>query len=225
MIDTETVNAVIERGRAVTRFGAVDPKRTALLVIDLQNGFMLPEHPFGNPRALALVPVVNRLAEAVRAAGGTVAFTRHTYAESGPRAVAPWQAENRVIKALAREFAKGAKAHELHEGLDVRDGDVVMDKYRYSAFTFNSSELHETLQGLGVDTLIVTGCVANCCCETTERDAYQLGYKVIHVADGNAGLTEEEEAATMMGVSSVCADVRPSAEVLDLLAGAAARAA
>jgi ureidoacrylate peracid hydrolase len=225
MIETDTINAVIERGRVITRFGAVEGARTALLVIDLQNGFMLPEHPFGNPRALALVPVVNRLAEAVRDAGGTVAFTRHTYAENGPRAVAPWQAENKVIKALAREFTKGGKAHDLHEALDVRDGDVVMDKYRYSAFTFNSSELHETLQGMGIDTLIVTGCVANCCCETTERDAYQLGYKVIHVADGNAGLTAEEEAATMMGVSSVCADVRPSSEVLELLAAARAKAA
>jgi ureidoacrylate peracid hydrolase len=221
-MDEQAYEELLERGRSINRLDGIDPRRTALLVIDLQNGFLLPSYAFGMPRALALVPMANRLARATRAAGGRVVWTRHTYAADGPQAVASWQLDSPVIAQLASTFIRGTEAHELHAHLEVVAGDLLVDKYRYSAFTWNSSELHGRLRAEGLDTLIVMGCAANCCCESTSRDAYQLGYRVVFVADGNAAPTEAEEAATRVNVASVCADVRPADEVVELLAGRAA---
>jgi len=218
MINDAAYAELMARGRTINRFDAIDSTRTALLVIDLQNGFILPDSPFGLARAQPLLPLANTLAAALRAAGGKVIWTRHTYTDSGPRAVAPWQTQNPVIGALAAALREGNDAHRLHADLDVAEHDAVIDKYRYSALTYHSSDLHKILRDWDIDTLIIMGCVANCCCETTARDAYQMGYKVIFLADGNAAPTAEDEAAARLSVASVCADVRPAFEVLAMLA-------
>jgi len=218
MISDAAYRELMARGRTINRFDAIDPNRTALLVIDLQNGFIVSDSPFGMARALPLLPMANRVAQALRAAGGKVVWTRHTYTDAGPQALAPWQAQNPVIAALAAALRPAESAHRLHADLEVEPQDAVIDKYRYSAFTHHSSDLHETLQAWNIDTLIIMGCVANCCCESTARDAYQMGYKVIFLADGNAAPTAEDEAAARLSVASVCADVRPAAEVLAMLA-------
>ena len=58
-------------------FEKIDPARTALVVVDLQNGFMAPGQPAEMPVARAIVPNVNRLAEATRKAGGAVVWIKN----------------------------------------------------------------------------------------------------------------------------------------------------
>lgn len=223
MITDEEWTALVERGGTINHHDTIDPRRTALLVIDLQRGFTLPERPFGLPRALALVPLANRLATAIRDAGGHVVYTRHTYTDAEPQALAPWQLESPVIKALSEELQAGSEGHDLHPALDVRPGDLVLDKYRYSAFARHSSDLDERLRTLDVDTLVVMGCSASTCSESTTRDSYQLGYRTFYLSDGNAAATVVEERATRMVLGSVAADVRTSEELLELLATVPAR--
>jgi ureidoacrylate peracid hydrolase len=72
--------------RVVARHGRehihddLDPKKTALVVVDMQNAFMLPgvAHSLC-PMAEKIVPNINRLALAVRAVGGTVVWIKTTY--------------------------------------------------------------------------------------------------------------------------------------------------
>jgi len=65
-----------------------------------------------------------------------------------------------------------------------------------------------------IDTLIITGTLSNCCCESTARDAMQMNYKVIFVSDANAALTDAAHNATLENMATLFADVMSTAEVL-----------
>ena len=74
------IERVIARRGKEHVFDDFDPTRTALIVVDLQNGFMMPGVAFAEiPEAREIVPNVNRLAAALRAAGGTVVWIVTTY--------------------------------------------------------------------------------------------------------------------------------------------------
>ena len=90
------------------------------------------------------------------------------------------------------------------------------------AFVPGSSQLHEILQARGIDTLIITGTATNVCCESTARDAMQMNYKVIFVADGNAALSDAEHNATLNNMVALFADVMTTEEAIGALDKAAA---
>jgi ureidoacrylate peracid hydrolase len=205
------------RHRARNPLQQLAPERTALLVIDMQSAFVdLP--PMGNPFAAEIIPNINRLCAAVRGAGGVVAFTRHTVSDQPRFRLSDWE-----LKMVPRHpdgalfFTVGSHGHELHRDLDVLPQDIVIDKHRFSAFMPNSSDLHEALQGRGVDTLIVTGTVTNVCCETTARDAHMLGYKIVFVSDANAALSDEEHNASLLNMTTIFGEVRDTAGTIELI--------
>ena len=67
------------------------------------------------------------------------------------------------------------------------------------------------------DTVLITGTLTNCCCESTARDAMQHNYRVLVAADANAALTDAEHAATLHTMAFVFADLYDTDEVLALL--------
>lgn len=198
----------------------LDPTTTAHLVIDMQNGFMRPGALLEVPSARAIVPQVNAISAALRAAGGMVAFTRFAWK---PDEAQLWDAFYRRFlhpERAARQqeaFAPGAPDLQLWDGLDVGSKDLVVDKTRYSAFITGTCDLHEKLQAHGIHTLIITGTMTNCCCESTARDAMQYGYDVVFASDANATLTDLEQETTLMNLALLFAEVVPSAAILSAL--------
>src|SRR5436309_15617978 len=81
--------ALARRGR-LHPFDGLDPAKTALVVVDLQNGFMAPGQPAETPNARELVPAVNRLAGATRAAGGTVGWIQNTITPESVESRSVW---------------------------------------------------------------------------------------------------------------------------------------
>ena len=79
---------------------------------------------------------------------------------------------------------KGAPSAALHDGLDVQDGDIVLDKPRFGAF--HSTDIELNLRSKGIDTIIVTGIATNFCCETTAREANVRDFRVFFLSDGTA---------------------------------------
>jgi nicotinamidase-related amidase len=71
-------------------------------------------------------------------------------------------------------------------GLDIQPEDWIVPKTRWSAFIPDTCDLDSLLRKKGIKTLIVTGTTTNICCESTMRDAMQMGYNVLFVQDGNA---------------------------------------
>jgi len=190
--------AIARRGK-LNPFDSLDGPSTALLVVDLQNAFMLPSMVVEIPVAREIVPNVNRIASAVRAAGGKVAFLKMTLDGEIER----WSVYYNHFTHpdhRADEFAsmtRGHPGHELYAALDVRPEDFVVEKKRFSAFIQGSSELDAILKSHGIDTVIVTGAVTNVCCEATARDAMMLNYKTVFVSDANAARTDEDHNASL----------------------------
>ena len=218
-----------ERNGRLHIFDEIDPARTAHVIVDLQNGFMERGAPVEVPVAREIIPSVNAISNAVRQAGGVnifIQFTTPTDAlESWSSFYARFPPESR--KAHQEAFAPGAHYWQLWPELDVRDSDLKVNKGRFAAFIPGTCDLHQILQDRGIDTLIVTGTVTNCCCESTARDAMQLNYKVIFVSDGNAALSDAEHNATLNNMCALFADVMSTEEVVRALtcAGVATRSA
>ena len=209
-----------ERGRELNYFPAIDPKKTALVVIDLQNVFIVDGQPMANPNARAIVPNVNRIAASVRAAGGRIVWTRHTIVDDGPFAQPAWQLSKwGSDSAVKRALTAGDFGHRLHPDLDVSPDDLVIDKHRYSAFNRKSSDLDAILQREGIDTLIIVGTMTNVCCESTARDGHMLDYKVIVASDATAAPTDAEHDAALLNLSTFFAHVTDTDEIVQIVGG------
>ena len=188
-------------------YDTLEPARTALVVVDLQNAFMME----GVAHSLCLaapgiVPNINRLARAVRAGGGRVVWIQTTFHEDDwPVHYGMTGPEGKARRRVA--LGKGGLGHQLWAGLEVRDGDLMVEKTRYSAFIQGSSNLAELLRAHGIDTILVGGTVTNVCCESTARDAMMLDFKTVMVSDANAAHTDEEHNASLIAFYLAFGDV------------------
>lgn len=142
------------------------PEKTALIVIDLQNGFMMD----GVAHALCetareIVPNVNRLASTVRRTGGRVFWIQNTHDEqclqswSNLHAMTPDEQVSKRIESMS----EGTLGHQLWGQLDVHAEDKKVLKYRYSAFLPESSDLTEILRAADLDTVVIVGTVTRGC--------------------------------------------------------------
>jgi nicotinamidase-related amidase len=209
-IPAEVLSRTKERRGHEHPFADLDPVRTALVVVDMQNGFMDDEVGHAVcPMAREIVPNVNRLAVAVRSSGGGVFWVKNTF---NARTAREWSVleematpERRAKRAAS--MSEGTKGHALWPLLDVRPEDEIVQKYRFSAFLPGASNLHERLQERGFDTALITGTVTNVCCESSARDAMMMNYKVVMVTDANAAMTMEEHRASLLSFYSIFGDV------------------
>jgi ureidoacrylate peracid hydrolase len=219
----EVRERVIHRRGGVAVFDRLSPRRAAHVVVDLQNGFMAPGQVAEVPVARAIVPNVNRISAALRAAGGLVVFMQHT---ADAEAIRTWSVffENfftperraRFIEA----FTPGNPGHALWPELDVAEQDMVVLKRRFGAFVPGSSDLHARLQERGIDTLIISGTVTQVCCDSTARDAMMMNYKVFFITDANATMTDAEHSGTLSAMAHTFCDVRDTQSMLGLIAAA-----
>jgi ureidoacrylate peracid hydrolase len=211
------VERVVKKRGTRHAFDNVDAARTALIVVDLQNAFMLPDvaHTLCE-MAPKIVPNVNRLAQALRAAGGTVVWVRTTATEETLRSWSTFyelltpEAQRRRLDALA----EGSTGHDFWSGLDIKPQDVIVTKLRYSAFIQGSSDLAAQLRARGIDTVLITGCVTNVCCESTARDAMMLNFRTVMVSDGNAAANDQEHANSLAAFYLNFGDVLTTDQVI-----------
>jgi ureidoacrylate peracid hydrolase len=215
------------RGGTRHSFETLDPARTAHVIVDMQNGFMEEGAPVEVPAACGIVDEVNRLSAAVRAAGGRNYFLRYTTPHGEvPAWPVMWSRLGpEGAKVHQNAFTPGNHYWQLWSAMEVAADDVVLDKHRFSAFTPGTSDLPTRLEADGIDTLIISGTLTNCCCESTARDAMQNNYRVIMACDANAALSDEEHAATLHILGLVFADLRSVEELEGMLASEVAEAA
>lgn len=167
--------------------------RTALMVIDMQNGFC---HPRGSFAGLGLdVSMTNgaiggtrKLIDAARAAGVPIIYTRYVYRTDYRDGGVLVQD---LLPALAetRSLAAGSWDAEIVDELTPEESDFVIDKNRYSAFY--GTGLEPILTSLGINSLVMCGVTTNMCVETSARDASQRDYRVFVVSDATGELEKE----------------------------------
>jgi ureidoacrylate peracid hydrolase len=199
-ISQSVIDRVIARRGREHIFDDIDPAKTALVVVDMQNGFMVPELGHAPcPMAHEIVPNINRLAQAVRGTGGTVIWIQTAYSDE---TLQSWSTLYGMMLPKGRERRKFSlspanKGYELFPDLKVDPADAIVVKNRYSAFIQGSSNIEDVLRQRGLDTLLITGTVTNVCCESTARDAMMRNYKTIMLTDGNAANTDEDHNAAL----------------------------
>jgi nicotinamidase-related amidase len=195
----------------------LEPATTALVVVDMVRFFTRE-----SARCQAIIPMINSLASALRAAGGVVAWVRPSADDPHP----DWSREF-FGEATAELFRTSGGEGPLHgridDGLAWTDADLFVEKRSRSAFFPGYCALPEMLAERGVGTVIVVGTVTNVCCESSVRDAATLGYRVIMAADANATNSDATHNATLHTVYRTFGDVRTTDEILALIAAGVAK--
>jgi len=153
----------------------IDPARTALLVVDMQNDFVREGGGLLVPDAAATIPAIRTLLELARTHGMHVVYSQDTHREGDP--------EWRVWPEHAGEGSWGWEI--VDELAPVRD-DVVLRKLRYDAFC--GTPLDHLLRLWGVDTLVMCGTVANICVHYTAASAALRRYEVVIPRDAISAL-------------------------------------
>ncbi|MDP9813681.1 nicotinamidase-related amidase [Rhizobium tibeticum] len=95
--------------------------------------------------------------------------------------------------------------------------DLYFEKSAYSAFFPGSSDLPTALRDNGIDTVFITGTLTNICCESSARDAYASGFRVIFIADGTAARRDQDHNAALHNIYRSFGDVRATDEAMALL--------
>lgn len=217
---------VVERVRArrgrLRLFDRFEAQRTALVVIDMQGTFLREGAPAEVPMARAIAPRVNRLADAVRKAGGRVIWVTHANQSIGQGS--DWRGffETFVaadVRARTIESLRpGSPDTLLWPELARAPEDLHFYKNRYSALTPGASALERTLRGHGIENLLIAGVKTNVCCESTARDAMMLDFKVAMVSDCLAALSDREHSATLETFIQQFGDVVTAKEAAEMLA-------
>lgn len=201
---------------------AIDPARTALINVDLQNCFV-ENSPIASPDGPKIVDQVNRLAQSCRANGVAVVHTAHLLRADRSNTGVLGEIIPVVNDGIIDE---GAETSSFHPALDIDDDDILLEKPRFGAF--HGTDLELLLRHRGIDTVIISGIATNVCCETTAREANVRDFRVIFLRDGTAchgigDLTADDiQAATCATLGSVFAEVTTVDDVIDRLGTATA---
>jgi nicotinamidase-related amidase len=153
----------------------VDPRRTALIVVDMQNDFVKEGGTLVVPDAEGTVPAIQSLLALARGSGMKVVFTQDTHGQGDPE----WT----IWPEHVREDSWGWR---IVDELRPQDGELVIRKVRYDAFY--GTHLDHFLRLWGVDTLIICGTVANICVHYTAASAALRWYDVIIPRDATSAL-------------------------------------
>lgn len=220
-IRQEIMDRVLARRRRYHLFDTLDPKRTALVVIDMQSAFVEPGSPAEVPASRGIVANINRLAAEARKLGVTVIWVTHANINS--RAGSDWgmffenfvaaDVRQRTIESLAPT----APGQKVWRDMKVEPGDVQVVKNRYSALIPGSSNLERILRGMRIENVLVTGTKTNVCCEATGRDAMMMDFRVVMVSDCLAALSDDEHRASLETFIQQFGDVMKADEVIAVL--------
>jgi ureidoacrylate peracid hydrolase len=208
-----------KRGGRVNAYESLTPSRTALVVVDMQEYFVKEGMPSYIAGGQEIADNINRLAEALRGAGGLVVWVQ-TEAPPDPddwsnrregTSTASWTSRREL---LARDGA----GFGIATVCKVAPDDELATKFRYSAFIPYPSELDDLLKDRGMDTLLITGVATSTCCESTARDASMWGYRTIMVADGNADQTDALHRHTLGKFLTTFGDVQSTNQLTKKIA-------
>jgi nicotinamidase-related amidase len=185
----------------------LDPKQTALVLIDLQKGILGRQTaPHSAPDVLARSV---RLADRFRAVGGLVVLVHVSYsADGGDRLTQPTDEPP-----LASATQSGWD--EISPDLGRGPKDIVITKRQWGAFYGTPLDLH--LRRRGIRTIVIGGIATNFGVESTARDAFERGYALVFVEDAMAGLSSEAHSFAVKTIFPRIGRIRSTDDVLNAM--------
>ncbi len=183
-----------------------DPKRCALIVIDMNRYFSCPSGRCYLPASSAIRPSVAALIGAWRSFGGTVVFTRHAHLDREDCGMF-----ERFYSDCIMEGTEGA---ELVEWLEPEPGEAVIRKNSYDAFW--ETRLEDHLRKQGLDQVMIAGVLTHLCCETTARSAFCRGFEVYLPVDAMASVSERRHVCALEAMADGVGVVMTSREAIEI---------
>jgi nicotinamidase-related amidase len=180
----------------------VDPAKTALIVVDMQNDFVKEGGTLVVPDAEATVPTIKSLLDSARESGVKVVFTQDTHNQGDPE----WEIWPEHVR-------EGSWGWEIVEELKPLEDEVVIRKVRYDAFY--GTHLDHFLRIWDVDTLIICGTVANICVHYTAASAALRWYGVIIPRDATSALDPFDLEASLRQTSFLFAGRITTSEAIE----------
>ncbi|MDE8669978.1 cysteine hydrolase [Pseudarthrobacter sp. H3Y2-7] len=161
------------------KVSAIDPSRTAVIVVDMENDFVAEGAPMESSQARQAVPNMQKALSSARESGMKVIYTTHAHREDG--CDAGRFADLYPPIAAKAGLVDGTPGVEIYPELAPGPGEIVVKKHRYSAFF--GTDLDIILRGSGVETVVVIGTTTENCCHATARDAMFRDYFVVFLSD------------------------------------------
>jgi len=187
----------------------LDPKRTALVAIDLQKGVLAM--PIGPHPAAAVVAHSTRLAEAVTRAGGLAVRVHVGFSADGA---------DRLKQEVDQPMAGGPRPPDWMDFVpEVAGWNGALEIVKRQWGAFHGTELDLQLRRRGIDTIVLTGVATNIGVEQTAREAWQHGYSAVVAEDATS--SSLGEAGHRFAVESILprvARVRSTDAILAALA-------
>jgi nicotinamidase-related amidase len=198
------IDAIPLEGDVSFRERAVEPDRTALLVIDLQKGEYNPDKIAAEPQHAYLferirevvIPNGQKLLAACRAAGVEVIYT---VVES---LTLDGRDRSLDYKVSGIFFPKGAWGAEVLDELKPLPNEIIIPKT--SSSLFNSTNFEYVLRNLGVEYVMVMGVVTDQCVETAVRDGCDRGFMMTLIDDACATFSEQRHKESLVGIKGYC---------------------
>lgn len=205
------------KGAALTEW-EIDPERSALVVIDMQRGYVRPDACLGkvNRRAQSgtqnyyydrigrtVLPNILRLQDFFRKHHLEIFYTRLGYQMPEGKDFPEWSWRRKALSnaggGAAGLLFKGTPEYELVDELKPLPNELVLDKH--SLNPFNSTPWEQLLRNMGVENLVVTGVLTNGAVQSTAWSAADRGYNVILVEDACAAYTPAEHESALGDVN------------------------
>jgi nicotinamidase-related amidase len=194
----------------------IDPKKTAVVVVDVQNDFCHSDSPLAKigmdmTAAQEMVPHLLQLVDSARGAGATIVWVKMVHSEN---TISPIAIEHRLrTRPGAQQICvEGTWGTELYR-VEAEPGEPVVIKHRYSAFV--DTDLQLILRSKGITSLILTGVATNVCVESTARDAYMRDYYVTFVDDCSAAYDQAKHDATLRNMADHFGMVVKSEDIME----------
>jgi len=160
----------------------IDPKKSAMIVVDMQNDFVASGAAMETPAARQIVPKIAEALGICRDAGIKIIYTAHVHRSDG----CDMGLFDDLHPPIANRDAlvDGTPGVEVYPDLAPAPGEHVIKKHRYSGFF--GTDLDIILREWGIDTVIISGTTTENCCHATARDAMFRNYRVVFLSDATA---------------------------------------
>ncbi len=169
-----------------THSAVVNPKKAALLVIEMQKVFQTDLGIISDKQITNIQDIIKESEKS----GVKVIYVRHNDSSEISKPMVDWWGGDKI------EY--GSDGWKMIDGFDIT-GKTVIDKNQYSAFY--KTNLDEILKQNQIEDIIITGVMTNCCCETAARDAFMRGYRVFFINDATATINEDLHLSTLKNLS------------------------
>jgi nicotinamidase-related amidase len=195
------------------------PSRTAVIAVHMQHDVVSPDGAFGGFFAAQaaerdIIGQAGKLLEAARRSGATTVYTRVAWQPGYPDLVA--NSPLLGIVAQSQCLIEGSDKAQIVPQLAPQDGDVVLTHQRVGGFS--ASQLDVILRSRGVDTVLFAGVATNASVESTARQASDLGYRTIIVADACSAADPGAHDAAIASLG-LLGEITTTAEAVQALSG------